>query len=427
VSLNGTPAPPPQRTQVDTSRLGPSMVLLQQAQDFIHQGTGAFESALGQQTPSARSGKAVMALQQQYDQGSSHFLDSLAEVSLTYEAKVILDLIPHIYDRPGRVARILDLEDESRTILLNTPFQAGIKGGRPRAVPPGSMPSIPRGGPGPIPGVPQGLGVPGAGVPPPLPPGPPPGAPGMMPGAPGPMPPGMPPGAPGQMGGPPPTPPEVLHYDLKKGRYGVVVTIGRSYKSRTQEGADEMGQLFQANPSLFPILGDLYLKFRDFPGHNEAAARIKKMLPPPLQENDTQQQVTQLQAQLQDQGQMLEQLTKALEEKTREIDTEAVKQQSITAREQADAQVRVELERMKNETDLAIAEMKVKAAEAKTVFEAEREEAVTTDEQAHDRDMKTLDAALTQATKDPTVVAVVTPDTKQPASNTPEEIPGAPI
>jgi vacuolar-type H+-ATPase subunit I/STV1 len=224
---------------------------------------------------------------------------------------------------------------------------------------------------------------------------------------------------------PAPTPPEVLHYDLKKGRYGVVVTIGRSYKSRTQEGADEMGQLFQANPSLFPILGDLYLKFRDFPGHNEAAARIKKLLPPPLQEDDTQQQVTQLQAQLQDQGQMLEQLTKALEEKTREIDTEAVKQQAMTAREQADAQVRVELERMKNETDLAIAQMKVKAAEAKTVFEAERDEALATDDQAHDRDMKTLDAALTQATKDPTIVAVVTP--KNTTSETSEETPYAPV
>ena len=222
---------------------------------------------------------------------------------------------------------------------------------------------------------------------------------------------------------PAPAPPEVFTYDLRKGRYGVVVTIGRSYKSRTQEGADEMGQLFQANPSLFPILGDLYLKFRDFPGHNEAAARIKKLLPPPLQEDDTQQQVTQLQAQLQDQGQMLEQLTKALEEKTREVDTEAVKQQAITAREQADAQVRVELERMKNETDLAIAAMKVKAAEAKTVFEAERDEALATDDQAHERDMKTLDAALTQATKDPTVVAVVTPDT----DTTPEETPYAPV
>ena len=120
---------------------------------------------------------------------------------------------------------------------------------------------------------------------------------------------------------------------------------------------------------------------------------------------------------------MLEQLTKALEEKTREVDTEAVKQQAITAREQADAQVRVELERMKNETDLAIAAMKVKAAEAKTVFEAERDEALATDDQAHERDMKTLDAALTQATKDPTVVAVVTPDT----DTTPEETPYAPV
>jgi hypothetical protein len=423
VSLNGTPAPPPQRTQVDTSRLGPSMVLLQQAREFIHQGTGAFESALGQQTPSARSGKAVMALQQQYDQGSGHFLDSLAEVSLTYEAKVILDLIPHIYDRPGRVARILDLEDESRTILLNTPFQAPVNGGRPRAVPPGSLAGMGPGAPGagmPPPGMPpQGMappGMPPQGI---APPGMPP--PGMPPGPmpPGPMPPGPMPGPPGAMPGAPPAP-KVFTYDLRKGRYGVVVTIGRSYKSRTQEGADEMGQLFQANPSLFPILGDLYLKFRDFPGHNEAAERIKKLLPPPLQEDDTQQQVTQLQAQLQDQGQMLEQLTKALDEKTREVDTEAVKQQAITAREQADAQVRVELERMKNETDLAITAMKVKAAEAKTVFEAEREEAVTTDEHAHDRDMKTLDAALTQATKDPTIVAVVTPTkAKQTSKETP--------
>jgi len=83
VSLNGTPAPPPQRTQVDTSRLGPSMVLLQQAREFIHQGTGAFESALGQQSQTARSGRSVLALQQQYEQGSSHFLDNLAEISLT--------------------------------------------------------------------------------------------------------------------------------------------------------------------------------------------------------------------------------------------------------------------------------------------------------------------------------------------------------
>ncbi len=412
VSLNGTPAPPPQRTQVDTSRLGPSMVLLQQAREFIHQGTGAYESALGEQSSSARSGKAVMALQQQYDQGSSHFLDNLAEISLTYEAKVILDLIPHIYDRPGRVARILDLEDESRTIMLNTPFEEGIQGRRPRRVSSGAAPMMPMRAPGAapqaltIPGM--GPGMAGAGVPPPPPPGGPmPGGPmpgGPMPGGPmpgGPMPGGPMPGGP-MPGGP--APPKVLNYNLAKGRYGVVVTVGRSYKSRTQEGADEMGQLFQSNPSLFPILGDLYLKFRDFPGHNEAAARIKKLLPPPLQENDTEQQVTQLQGQLQEQGQALEQLTKALDEKTREIETDAVKQQAITAREQANAAMRVELERMKNQTDLEIAAMKIKGSEAKAVFEAERNEDLAVEDQAHDRDMKTLDAALTQATKGPDAV-----------------------
>ena len=222
---------------------------------------------------------------------------------------------------------------------------------------------------------------------------------GPMPG--GPMPGGPMPGGP-MPGGP--APPKVLNYNLAKGRYGVVVTVGRSYKSRTQEGADEMGQLFQSNPSLFPILGDLYLKFRDFPGHNEAAARIKKLLPPPLQENDTEQQVTQLQGQLQEQGQALEQLTKALDEKTREIETDAVKQQAITAREQSNAAVRVEIERMKNQTDLEIAAMKIKGSEAKAVFEAERNEDLAVEDQAHDRDMKTLDAALTQATKGPDAV-----------------------
>ena len=151
-------------------------------------------------------------------------------------------------------------------------------------------------------------------------------------------------------------------------------------------------------------MGDLYLKFRDFPGHNEAAARIKKLLPPPLQENDTEQQVTQLQGQLQEQGQALEQLTKALDEKTREIETDAVKQQAITAREQANAAMRVELERMKNQTDLEIAAMKIKGSEAKAVFEAERNEDLAVEDQAHDRDLKTLDAALTQATKGPDAV-----------------------
>ena len=219
---------------------------------------------------------------------------------------------------------------------------------------------------------------------------------------------GMPP--PPGLGGPPmgppmgpptmgPSSPETWEYDLRKGRYGVVVTIGRSFKSRALEGADEMGQLFQANPSLFPILGDLYLKFRDFPGHNEAAARVKKLLPPPLQEQDGQPDAQQLQQQLQQQGEVLQQLTKALDAKTREIETDAVKERATTEREQqrlmadaqreqADLQARMDMERMKNETQLAIAQMKIQAGEAKAVFEATTKRVGTESQWQYDEEMK---------------------------------------
>jgi hypothetical protein len=333
------------------------MLLLQQAREFIHEGTGAYESALGQQATNAKSGRAVLALQNQHTAGSSHFLDNLAEISLTYEAKVVLDLIPFIYDRPGRVARILDREDNAKTVMLNQPFTMNPQTKRPMAAMPSPQP----------PAAPQmGMGMP--------PQGPPMGMPGAPP-------------------APPPRPQgKVLHYDLKKGRYGVVVSIGKSYKSRNEEGADEMGNLFQANPSLFPILGDIYLKFRDFPGHLEAAERVKKMLPPPLQAKDDGPDPQQLQQQLQQAGQMVEQLTKALDEKTKllEMDGQKLQMQAQTA--QGDQQAKLEIERMRNETQLAITEMKIRADEATAMLQAQvsREELTLT--QRHQQEMAALQA-----------------------------------
>jgi hypothetical protein len=333
------------------------MLLLQQAREFIHEGTGAYESALGQQATNAKSGRAVMALQNQHLAGSSHFLDNLAEISLTYEAKVVLDLIPFIYDRPGRVARILDREDNAKTVMLNQPFTMNPQTKRPMAVPAQQPPPAP----------PQmGMGMPPQGQPMPMP--------------------GMPPALPPRPQG------KVLNYDLKKGRYGVVVSIGKSYKSRNEEGADEMGNLFQANPSLFPILGDIYLKFRDFPGHLEAAERVKKMLPPPLQAKDEGPDPQQLQQQLQQAGQMVEQLTKALDEKTKllEMDGQKLQMQAQTA--QGDQQAKLEIERMRNETQLAITEMKIRADEATAMLQAQvsREELTLT--QRHQQEMAALQA-----------------------------------
>ena len=173
-------------------------------------------------------------------------------------------------------------------------------------------------------------------------------------------------------GGPPPAQGEKpKNFDLKKGRYGVTVTIGKSYKSRAEEGADELGNLFQAQPQLFPILGDIYLKFRDFPGHLEAAARVKKLLPPPLQEQTNQPSPEQMQQQLQQAGQMVEQLTKALDEKTRLLDSDGQKLQMQAQTAQSDQAAKLEIERMRNETQLAITAMKIRADEAAAIFAAE--------------------------------------------------------
>jgi len=114
------PIPPPARVQVDASRMGPNMMLVQQADNFIQSSTAMFDPALGRmQTERERSGKAIQSLQGMSDLGNSHFLNNLAEISMVYEAKVVLDLMRTVYERPGRIVEILDNEDKGRSITLN--------------------------------------------------------------------------------------------------------------------------------------------------------------------------------------------------------------------------------------------------------------------------------------------------------------------
>jgi hypothetical protein len=80
-----------------------------------------------------------------------------------------------------------------------------------------------------------------------------------------------------------------------------------------------------------------------------------------------------LQQQLQQAGQMVEQLTKALDEKTQEIETKMPELQMESERADKDRQAKVEIERMRNETQLAVTAMKLKASEASDIFKAEVE------------------------------------------------------
>ena len=44
--------------------------------------------------------------------------------------------------------------------------------------------------------------------------------------------------------------------------------------------------VIQAVPNLFPLVGDLLVKNMDWPGADDIAKRLKKTLPPNLQESE---------------------------------------------------------------------------------------------------------------------------------------------
>lgn len=61
-----------------------------------------------------QSGRAILARQQSMDAGSVNYKDNYGQ-ALLFEGRVLLDLIPKIYNRPGRILRIVGLEDETKT------------------------------------------------------------------------------------------------------------------------------------------------------------------------------------------------------------------------------------------------------------------------------------------------------------------------
>jgi hypothetical protein len=118
---------------------------------------------------------------------------------------------------------------------------------------------------------------------------------------------------------------EIILNDLSQGKYDIAVTTGLSYATRRMESADGMMQFMQTNPQAAQYIMDLVAKNMDWPGSQEIADRLSKLLPPGLQNTDdpkAQEQIQQQQQQQQMQQQMMMQM-------------EAQKQQQAFALEQA--------------------------------------------------------------------------------------------
>jgi hypothetical protein len=405
----GKPYPQVQRVFAEPEIQGITLAV-REAETDIKATTGRSDPSLGVYSRD-RSGKAIEALKSQGELGSSNYLDMLAD-SINYEARILLDLLPYVYDRKGRIVRLMGDEDDEKLAMVGQPFMRGPNGQpqhvRPRpplpfpprpGMPPGAPPGMPPGAPPGMqppgqammtPGGPPG-GAPPPGQPPPMAPGQPPmaGQPGQLPDGAATSPPGAPPMPAFSLPMRPPAPPkqaEPEFYDLSEGEYSVIVTVGQSYPTQRDEDLDTFSRLFEAMPAFAQVLGDLYLAQRDSPTMQKAAERLRKMNPHAQSEDEggmppIPPQIQQMMQQLQQENQQLKQLADDNVVKNRAIEADMqMKQMDLQMRTQVETlKAKIEIEKLRGttaskeriaqlqaETDLLEMQMKTQAEREKT-------------------------------------------------------------
>jgi hypothetical protein len=124
-----------------------------------------------------------------------------------------------------------------------------------------------------------------------------------------------------------PTPDGKVLNDLSAGKYDVTVTTGPSYDTQRMEFVDALVQLSQGNPLIGQAVPDLIVGSMDFPKADEAAERLKMLLPPPVQQamaqKDQSPAVVQLQGQLQQMQQMAQQQLGELQQRLQQAEAKA--------------------------------------------------------------------------------------------------------
>ena len=112
---NGAPVPLPQRSMPPMAQQG-LIAAKQGAAEDVKAATGQYNASLGM-VSNERSGKAILARQNEGDVSTYHYGDNLAR-AVRYSTRQIVDLIPKIYDTP-RIARIIGEDGETKMVKMD--------------------------------------------------------------------------------------------------------------------------------------------------------------------------------------------------------------------------------------------------------------------------------------------------------------------
>ncbi|MCP4410089.1 MAG: hypothetical protein GY807_20560 [Gammaproteobacteria bacterium] len=208
---------PPQRQPLDTGVAAGALQEALNASDDMKAIIGLYDASLGARS-NETSGVAINARQREGDISTFHFIDNLSR-AIRHVGKIVIDLIPHVYDS-ARVVRVIGEDDKEEAVQINQPVQAQDDDGNPMQ---------------------QQVGV-------------------------------------DDQGNPIMEPVMAIH-DLTAGKYDLTVETGPSYTTRRAEAADQMIELLRAFPAAAPVIGDLLAKNLDWPGADEISRRLEKMNP----------------------------------------------------------------------------------------------------------------------------------------------------
>lgn len=246
-------APTRQNTEPQIQGL---MLLIRMMHEMYHAVTGSVAPQLRAVNPYDRSGKAIEALQRQGAAGTSNYLDNLATITMLHEGKVLVDAIPHYYDREGRVVRVMGEEHEDEAaVMIKVPFYLDADGA-PQPVP---CPAC------------QGAGV-------------------TMQRANRWNPLSLPAPVPcaechGSKVATKANAPKVWqekpveYVDFSEGAFKVQAALDRSYQTKQDEALAGMETLAKSAPGMVPMFADLWVRAMAFSGSNEIADRIKARMP----------------------------------------------------------------------------------------------------------------------------------------------------
>lgn len=149
-------------------------------------------------------------------------------------------------------------------------------------------------------------------------------------------------------------------YNLSVGQYDVVVGVGNSYMTKRQEAFDMLTKLVNSWPELMQVAGDIIIANSDIPGAEELRDRLKKALPPQLQDDkeDGQEQLPpRAKMQIQQMLQQMQIMTQQLNEAKEVIRTKQV---------EADNQMRLQIQKDRTTKDIAAVDAEVKMTDIAT-------------------------------------------------------------